>query len=102
MRRFITSLILVSFGLGWGAQNRVRAYTLQHTDNTAAVRIKWPSRTIRVALSSSLSSPPANIKAGSDVVGAVRRALARWAEAAGVEFVETSSDALSISPSAGG
>lgn len=102
MRRFITLLILVSLGLGWVAQNRARAYTLQHTDSTAAVRIKWPGRTITVALSNSLASPPANIKPGSDVVGAVRRALARWAEAAGVEFVEISSDALSISPSAGG
>ncbi len=102
MRRFITSLILVSFGLGWAVQNRVRAYTLQHTDSSAAVRIKWPGHTISVALSSSLATPPANIKPGSDVAGAVRRALARWAEAAGVEFVETSSNALSISPSAGG
>src|SRR5215213_694149 len=102
MRRFITSLILVSLGFGVAVQNRVRAYTLQYTDNTAAVRIKWPGRTIRVALSSSLATPPANIKPGSDVAGAVRRALTRWAEAAGVEFVETSSDALSISPSAGG
>jgi hypothetical protein len=102
MRRFITSLILFSLGLGWAGQSRVRAYTLQYTDNTAAVRIKWPGRTINVALSSSLASPPANIKPGSDVAGAVRRSLARWAGAAGVEFVETSSNALSVSPSAGG
>ena len=102
MRRFITSLVLVSLVLGWVVQNRARAYTLQHTDSSAAVRIKWPGRAINVALSSSLSSPPANVKPGSDVLGAARRALARWAEAAGVEFVETSSDGLSISPSGGG
>lgn len=100
MRRFITSLVLVIFGLGWVAP--ARAYTLQYTDDAAAVRIKWPSRTITIALSGSLNSPPANIKPGSDVVGAVRRALARWAEAANVQFIETTADALSISPSGEG
>ncbi|HKQ51666.1 MAG TPA: matrixin family metalloprotease [Pyrinomonadaceae bacterium] len=94
--------MVVSLGLGWVVQERARAYTLQYADASSTVRIKWPGRTITVALSSSLVTPPANIKPGSDVVGAVRRALARWAEVAGVEFVETSSDALSISPSAGG
>ncbi|HKR02985.1 MAG TPA: matrixin family metalloprotease, partial [Pyrinomonadaceae bacterium] len=39
---------------------------------------------------------------GSDVLGAVRRALARWSQAAGVQFVESSSSALSISPSGAG
>ena len=102
MRRLITSLVLVIFSLGWIVPAPVRAYTLQHTDSTAAVRIKWPGRTITVALSSSLSSPPANIKPGSDVLGATRRALARWAEAAGIQFVETQSTALNISPSGGG
>src|SRR5215213_219260 len=98
MRRLITSLVLVIFSLGWIVPAPVRAYSLQHTDSSAAVRIKWPGRTITVALSSSLSSPPANIKAGSDVLGAARRALARWAEASGVQLVETSSSALNISP----
>lgn len=102
MRRLITSLVLVIFSLSWIVPARVGAYTLQHTDSSAAVRIKWPGRTITVALSSSLNSPPANIKAGSDVVGAVRRALARWAETSGVQFIETSSDALNISQSGGG
>ncbi|HWT02209.1 MAG TPA: carboxypeptidase regulatory-like domain-containing protein [Pyrinomonadaceae bacterium] len=102
MRRLIASLVLVIFSLGWVGPASVRAYTLQHTDSTASVRIKWPSHTITVALSSSLSSPPANIKPGSDVLGAVRRSLARWAEAAGIQFVETQSDALNISPSGGG
>ncbi|HYG83053.1 MAG TPA: matrixin family metalloprotease [Pyrinomonadaceae bacterium] len=102
MRRLITSLVLVIFSLGWIVPAPVRAYTLQHTDSSATVRIKWPGHTIPVALSSSLSSPPANIKPGSDVLGAVRRSLARWAEAAGIQFVETPSDALNISPSGGG
>lgn len=99
MRRSITALVLFIFSLGWVVP--VRAYTLQYTDSSAAVQIKWPGKTIKIALSSSLNSPPANIKAGSDVVGAARRALAHWAEAANVQFIETSADALSISASGG-
>jgi hypothetical protein len=95
MRRIITIPLLFLLIFGWIMP--VRAYTLQYTDSTAAFQIKWPSREIKVALSTSLSAPPANIKAGSDVVGATRRALARWAEAANIQFIETSSNALSIS-----
>jgi predicted Zn-dependent protease len=96
MRRIITIPVLFVLLLSWVLP--VRAYTLQYTDGTtAAAKIKWPSREIKVALSNSLTAPPSNIKAGSDVVGATRRALARWAEAANVQFVETSSSALSIS-----
>jgi hypothetical protein len=101
MRRSITSLVLTLFLLNCIAP-AARAYTLQYTDSTAAVQIKWPTRTINIALSNSLNSPPANIKAGSDVSGAVRRALARWAQAANIQFIESSSAALSISPSGAG
>ncbi len=96
MRRIITIPVLFLFILSWVLP--VRAYTLQYTDSTATAQIKWPSREVKVALSNSLNSPPANIKAGSDVVGATRRALARWTEAANIQFIETSSNALSISP----
>ncbi|MDT4952347.1 MAG: hypothetical protein QOJ02_485 [Acidobacteriota bacterium] len=101
MRRLVTTFTLLVFILGWVA-SPARAYTLQYTDNSAAVRIKWPTNTIRITLSNSLASPPANIKPGSDVLGAVRRALARWSEAASIQFIETSSDALNISPNGGG
>jgi predicted Zn-dependent protease len=75
----------------------VRPYTLQYTDATSSVQVRWPTNAIPVALSSSLTAPQPNIKAGSDVVGAVRRALARWAEAANLRFIVTSSDVQSIS-----
>ncbi|HUQ34106.1 MAG TPA: matrixin family metalloprotease [Pyrinomonadaceae bacterium] len=101
MRRIITNLVLLTVILSWIAQP-ARAYSLQYTDNTASVQIKWPTRTIRIALSTSLNSPPANIKQGSDVVGAAHRALARWSEAAGVSFIEISSDVQAISPSGEG
>ena len=102
MSRILTALILVALCLGLTVPQRARAYTLQYTDDSATVKIRWPNATIKISLSSSLNSPPGNIKAGSDVIGAARRALARWSEAANVEFIETSSSALSISPSGRG
>src|SRR5947209_12909055 len=75
----------------------VRSYTLQFTDAPNSVQVKWPTRNIKVALSTSLSAPQSNIKPGSDVVGAARRALAHWAEAANIRFITFTSNAQSIS-----
>ncbi|HJU54814.1 MAG TPA: matrixin family metalloprotease [Pyrinomonadaceae bacterium] len=75
----------------------VRPYTLQFTDASNSAQVKWPTRTIKIALSSSLYAPQPNIKAGSDVAGAARRALGRWAEAANIRFVVTASDVQSVS-----
>src|SRR5947207_6237241 len=80
------------------AQAPVRAYTLQYRDSSGLVARRWLARPIIVAFSSSLSSPPENIKAGSDVMGAARRALASWASVADIQFLETRSTAQTISP----
>jgi len=74
---------------------------LEPTAQTAR-QIKWPRRTIDVAFSNSLLSPGANIKSGSDVVGAARRSLAHWASMAKINFVVTWSSANTVSPAAGG
>jgi len=74
-----------------------RAYTLQFTDASNSVQVKWPTRNIKVALSSSLNATQSNIKPGSDVIGAARRALAHWTEAANIRFVTVTSAAQSIS-----
>lgn len=101
MRRLLTALLLVSTTLLSALP--ARSYTLQSTEGTTPAQIKWPRRKITVALSASLLAPPANIKPGSNVVGAVRRALAHWAAAANIQFVEVSSKAESISaPTSGG
>ncbi|MDQ6652784.1 MAG: matrixin family metalloprotease [Acidobacteriota bacterium] len=65
-------------------------------------QIKWPNKTIQIALSTSLMSPSAAVKPDSDVAGAVRRALNSWADVADITFVEVSSKAQSISPTSGG
>ena len=68
----------------------------------ANVRMKWPVRTIQIALSSSLTWPSANIKPGSDVAGAARRALNAWSKVANIKFVVVPSRVQSISPASGG
>ncbi|MEP6820179.1 MAG: matrixin family metalloprotease [bacterium] len=65
-------------------------------------QIKWPTKSIQIALSTSLSSPSPAIKPGSDVLGAVHRALASWSRAANIKFVEVSSKSQSVSPTTGG
>ena len=65
-------------------------------------KIRWPKKTIEVSLSTSLLSPGGNIKPDSDVVGAARRALARWSSLSNINFVVTWSTAASISPADAG
>jgi hypothetical protein len=59
---------------------------------------RWLRNPIIVSLSTSLDSPPANVKSGSDARAAVRRALATWSDAAGVQFLETNSPNEKMSP----
>ncbi len=64
--------------------------------------IRWPAKTIQIALSSSLTAPSPALKANADVLGAVHRALQSWSRAAGVTFVEVPSPLQSISPASKG
>jgi len=85
-----------------GAQVPLRAYTLQYRDSSGIVTRRWLTHPIIIAFSASLVSPPANIKSGSDVVGAARRAMQHWAGVADIEFLETSSPLQTISAQNGG
>ena len=69
------------------------AYTLRY-NNTASTTLRWNVQTIPIAISRSLSSPPGNVVAGSDAVGAVRRALASWEAVANIRFSITESDRI--------
>ena len=95
MRRSATALFLIATAILSAVQ--VRSYTLQFTDSSNTIQVRWPTSTITIALSSSLSAPQQNIKVGSDVIGAVRRALDHWREAANIRFSVVSSDVQSIS-----
>lgn len=59
---------------------------------------RWVRTPLIVSFSSSLSSPSSNIKSGSDVVGALRRALQSWAAVADVQFFEAASSTETVSP----
>jgi hypothetical protein len=100
MRR--AAAIITIFSVLLASTIAVRSYTVQLTDRSGNLQVKWFKKTINVALSTSLTSPGANIKPGSDVLGAARRAMSRWSSVANIQFVETTSTAQSISPAAGG
>jgi hypothetical protein len=95
------SAILALLAL-FAAQAPLRAYTIQYRDSSGLSPRRWLTQPIIISLSTSLASPPPNIKAGSDVIGAVRRALRHWSSVSNVQFFETSSAAQSISPANAG
>jgi predicted Zn-dependent protease len=95
MGRIIASLLLSVFLLS-AAVPRAHSYTYQYS--SSSVQVRWMTTQINIALSSSLNSPPANIKPGSDVVGAARRALRRWSDASSIKLVETSTSIDSVNP----
>ncbi|MEK6280516.1 MAG: matrixin family metalloprotease [Acidobacteriota bacterium] len=64
--------------------------------------IRWPTRIIKIALSTSLTESSTSIVAGSDVKGALQRALDTWSSASGIKFVVSPSNATSISPAGAG
>ncbi|MEK6337560.1 MAG: matrixin family metalloprotease [Acidobacteriota bacterium] len=87
----VTALVLLAIG-----QPFARAYTVEYRDHSGIVARRWLRRPIIVAFSSSLASPPPNIKSGSDVIGAARRALDHWASVASIQFLETRSSVQTI------
>ena len=66
------------------------------------LQIKWKTKTIQIALSTSLTLPSASITPESDVLGAVQRALNSWSNAANITFVVSTSKKQSISPTGRG
>src|SRR5829696_7892043 len=94
----------VAMFLTLGSRERLETRdSFEFEPTTQTVRkIRWPRKIIEISLSTSLFSPGANIKPDSDVIGAARRALARWSNASNVNFVVTWSSAISVSPAEGG
>ncbi|MDT5262656.1 MAG: hypothetical protein QOC61_1660, partial [Acidobacteriota bacterium] len=85
MRLIATILIFAALILAPVAP--ARAYTLQYTSPAASTQVKWPTTNITIALSTSLSNPPAFVHAtGPQVVLAARRALSRWSLASNIQF----------------
>src|ERR1700752_1237959 len=104
MQYLVAIIASVAMFLTLGSRERLEirdSFEFEPSAQTAR-KIKWPRKTIEVALSTSLLSPGANVKADSDVVGPARRALARWASLSNINFVVTWSPATSVSPADAG
>jgi len=98
----VIASVAMFFSLGSRERLEIRdSFELEPTAQTVR-KIKWPRKTIVVAFSTSLQSPGANIKPDSDVVGAARRALARWSSLSNINFIVTWSQAMSVSPADAG
>jgi hypothetical protein len=59
---------------------------------------QWKAGPIKIAISRSLGPEAVNIKANSDVVGALRNSLRAWSEIADIDFATGETDAESVSP----
>lgn len=98
----IIASVAMFFALGTRERLEIRdSFEFEPTAQTVR-KIRWPRKTIEVALSTSLLSPGSNIKPDSDVVGAARRALARWSSLSNINFVVTWSSSASVSPAEAG
>jgi hypothetical protein len=95
-------LLALLINAGHSVRWETRDYSELEPVAQTTKRIRWPRRTIEVAFSNSLLSPGVHIKPGSDVVGAAKRALARWSSIANISFVTSWSAEDSVSPADGG
>ena len=65
-------------------------------------QVRWKGGTIKIAISSSLTTPNSNIKTGSDVKGAILRSLQSWEAAADIKFQIEPSDKQNVSTASSG
>ena len=98
----IVASVVLFLALGAGERLETRDSSELDPAPQTARRIRWPKRTIEITFSNSLLAPGANIKPDSDVVGAARRALARWSSLANINFVVTWTATTSVSPAESG
>lgn len=60
--------------------------------------LRWKGKTVKIAVSNSLTRSSSNIKTDSDVLGAIRRSLQAWSNAADIDLQLEFSDRQSVSP----
>ena len=92
----IVASVAILLGAGPGGRLEIRDSSEYEPTTQTSRRIRWPRKTIDVAFSTSLMMPGSHIKPDSDVIGAARRALARWSSLANINFVVSWSAAASI------
>ena len=96
IRKSISAITLLLTQAGMCAP--LGASSIQYRDPGGVRAQRWVSNPIIIAFSTSLNSPPPDIKTGSDLIGATRRALQHWSNAADIQFFETTSTIQTISP----
>ncbi len=97
MRRFNPILAFVAV-VAFGVPSQPAA--LERLTPQRAIR--WPTRIVKIAISNSLTTSSTSIVSGSDVTGAVQRALDSWSAASGIKFLVVPAAADSISPAGAG
>ena len=93
LKFFTVVLILLNFSFS------TMGYTTQFADDAGLKRLHWKNAPIPIALSTSLTGQNLNIKADSDILGAVQRSLETWENAGDIKFELTTTEKQSISPS---
>ncbi|MFN0279836.1 MAG: carboxypeptidase-like regulatory domain-containing protein [Pyrinomonadaceae bacterium] len=61
-------------------------------------RLRWKGKTVKIAISNSLTRFSPNIKTDSDVLGGIRRSFQAWTNAADIDLQLEFSDRQSVSP----
>jgi hypothetical protein len=75
------------------------AYATQFADEGEAMRLRWKTKIISIAFSTSLTKQNPYINPVSDVLGAVEKSLETWENAANIKFQVSWTDKQTISPS---
>lgn len=96
--RILRQIVFACFGLACLTGNALASYTAAPA-RSEPQRLRWKDNAIRLAISTSLTQQNSSIKAGSDVDGAVRRSIAEWQNAAGIEFITEATALRNVSPS---
>ncbi len=90
-KTWLVLLLLLNFSFS------TMAYTTQFADEGETVRLRWKNGVIPIAISTSLAKQNLNIRADSDVLGAIQRSLETWQKAADIKFDLSMSENQSVS-----
>lgn len=98
MKRILGCSLLIGL-IAMSAMGKVVANTLAPAPPRAeAPRLRWKPSVIRLAVSNSLFQGSPNIQEGSDVAGALQRAIDTWRQAADIEILVERTDRRNVSP----
>jgi len=89
---YLTIFTLIVFSIP------ANVYAMPRGEEKPNLKLRWKSGTIPVSISDSLIKTNPNIRAESDVTGAIRRSLESWEKVSNIKFEEISTDVQTVSP----